>query len=197
MDSISSKVIWHKFIQSETKENYLEGLLFLEQNEFEILSVTIDGRRGIADVFKNYPVQICQFHIYTRISKLLTKKPKTEAGKDLKQINDPFIYLRLSENELGRTLARFCHKHSSFLEEINDKGKPKHKRIIQDLKTFKRSMKKLFVYQDYPELNIPNTTNHLDGGINPKIKDLARKHRGMRKSRRNKLITVLLNSLGK
>ena len=36
-DSISRQVVWHKFIQSETKENYLEGLNFLLEKGFEIL----------------------------------------------------------------------------------------------------------------------------------------------------------------
>ena len=56
----------------------------------------------------------------------------------------------------------------------------------------------LFTYQDYPNLNIPNTTNHIDGGINPKLKELNRKHRGMRIDRRNKLLVKLLyNLMGK
>jgi hypothetical protein len=55
----------------------------------------------------------------------------------------------------------------------------------------------LFAFQDYPEQNIPNTTNHLDGGVNPKIKKLVYDHRGLNKTRRNKLIEVLVWSLGK
>ena len=39
----------------------MEGLRYLEERGFEILSVTIDGRRGIKSVFSDYPVQICQF----------------------------------------------------------------------------------------------------------------------------------------
>ena len=48
----------------------------------------------------------------------------------------------------------------------------------------------LFTYQDYP-----NTTNHIDGGINPKLKELNRKYRGMRIDWRNKLVTILLYNL--
>ena len=54
-DSISRQIVWHKFIQSETKENYLEGLNFLLEKGFKVLSVTIDGRRGIPVVFRKYP----------------------------------------------------------------------------------------------------------------------------------------------
>ena len=56
-------------------------------------------------------------------------------------------------------------------------------------------MNRLFTFQQYPELNIPNTTNHIDGGINTKLKDLNRRHRGMKQSRRNKLFVNLLYNL--
>jgi len=53
----------------------------------------------------------------------------------------------------------------------------------------------LFTYQDYLSLNIPNTTNHVDGGINTKLKELNRQHRGMRRDRRDKLLVKLLYDL--
>jgi len=36
----------------------------------------------------------------------------------------------------------------------------------------------------------------VDGGVNPKLKDLNRRHRGMRIDRRNKLLMKLLSDLG-
>ena len=197
-DSISRQVVWHKFIQSETKENYLEGLNFLLEKGFEILSVTIDGRRGIPVVFRKYPVQVCQFHIQKRIRTLLTQNPRSDAGKELKEINSIFIQNRLTEKELGKTLALYCRRNYHFLIEKNDQGKYKHNRIIRALKTYKRNLKHLFTYQEYLDRNIPNTTNHVDGGVNPKLKELNRKHRGMRIDRRNKLLVKLLyNLMGK
>ena len=41
-------------------------------------------------------------------------------------------------------------------------------------------MNRLFTFQQYPRLNIPKTTNHIDGGINTKLKDLNRRHSGDR-----------------
>jgi len=190
-------VLWFKFIESEKKEHYLEGLKFLIEKGFTILSVTIDGRRGIASVFSKYPVQVCQFHVQKRVSTLLTKNPRTNEGKELKQINDLFIKNRLTEKQLGRTLALFCKRNHAFLTERNEQGNYKHYRIIQALRCYKRNMKYLFTFQKYSNLNIPNTTNHIDGGINPKLKELNRIHRGMRVDRRNKLLTLLLLNLKK
>ena len=66
----------------------LEGLNYILQKGFKIQSITLDGRKGIPEIFRNYPVQICQFHIQKRISTLITKNPRTEAGKELNQINN-------------------------------------------------------------------------------------------------------------
>jgi hypothetical protein len=66
----------------------LEGLNYLLEKGFKILSVTIDGRKGIDSVFRNYPIQICQFHIQQRVRNLITDNPKSVAGKELKQINN-------------------------------------------------------------------------------------------------------------
>lgn len=195
-DTISQAVVWHKFITSETKQEYQKGLDFLLKEGFEIQSVTIDGRKGIPCIFKAYPVQVCQFHIQKRIQKLLTKNPKSEAGKELQQINNLFIKNRLTEQELGKTLALYCRRNSSFLEEKTQDKKYKHIRIIQALRSYKRNMKYLFTHQKYSTLNIPNTTNHVDGGVNTKLKDLIRRHRGMKIKRRNKLLVNLLYNLG-
>lgn len=195
-DAISKQVLWHKFIESETKENYLEGLKYLEEKRFEIQSVTIDGRRGIPVIFGKYPVQICQFHIQKRIRTLLTQNPRSEAGKELKEINSLFVKNRLMEQELGETLALYCRRNYHFLVEKNEEGKYKHTRIIQALKCFKRNIKYIFTFQKYPDLEIPSTSNHVDGGVNTKLKELNRLHKGMRTDRRNKLLVNLLYNLG-
>ena len=194
-DSMSEKVIWYKFIQSETKAEYQEGLDYLLQKGFDILSVTIDGRRGIPGVFKAYPLQLCQFHIQKRVRTLITQNPKSQAGKELKQINSLFIKNRLKEQELGETLGLYCKRNFYFLSQRNDQGDYKHKRIIQALRCYKRNIRNLFTFQKYLNLNIPNTTNDIDGGINTKLKDLNRRHRGMNISRRNKLLINLVYNL--
>lgn len=146
-------------------------------------------------MFRKYQVQICQFHVQKRVSSLITKNPYSYAGKELRHINTLFIRNRLTEQELGHTLALYCRRNAYFLNETNERGKPKHTRIIQALRCYKRNMRHLFTYQKYPELQIPNTTNHIDGGVNPKVKDLVRRHRGMRIDRRNTLLINLLYNL--
>jgi hypothetical protein len=89
----------------------------------------------------------------------------------------------------------YCKRNSDFLSERNDQGGYKHQRLIKALRCFKRNIKQIFIFQKLPQLNIPNTTNDIDGGINTKLKNLNRRHRGMNIQRRNKLLVNLLYNL--
>ena len=91
VDALTGEVLWFKFLKNETNLDYKEGLNYLESRGFEIIGVVTDGRRGLANVFRNYPYQICLFHIQKGVRTLLTKNPKSEAGKNLYLINKTFI----------------------------------------------------------------------------------------------------------
>lgn len=56
----------------------------LEARGWVFTAAVVDGRRGLANVFKDIPVQVCQFHQLQTVTKYLTRRPKTEAGKELK-----------------------------------------------------------------------------------------------------------------
>lgn len=194
-DVLSNNVLWNKFIESETNENYAEGLNFLLKNNIKVLSVTTDGRKGVSNVFKDYPVQICQFYVQKRILSKTTINPKTECGKKLKYIATHFIKEKWNKERFSEEISKISIEFKDFLNEKNDENQYKHKKLRSALFGIKTVLPNLFTFQDYSELKIPNTTNHLDGGINTKIKDLVRRHRGMKISRRNKLIVNLLYNL--
>ncbi|MEW6408460.1 MAG: hypothetical protein AB1465_07440, partial [Patescibacteria group bacterium] len=50
----------------------------------------------------------------------------------------------------------------------------------------------LYTYQKYPELNIPNTTNSLDGTFSH-LKDMLRIHRGLKRTQKLKMIDEILS----
>jgi hypothetical protein len=186
--------MWFKFIKNETNRDYQEGLNYLESRGFEILSVTTDGRRGLSVIFKKYSYQVCQNHIQRGVSILLTKSPRSEAGRDLHYINNNFIKYKLTEQELGKTLASYTKIHRDYLNEPSesDPNKLKHQRLFKGLKKYKNNMKHLFTYQLNP-LEFKNTTNDLDGGLFSTLKQLLNNHRGLTKERRKRLIILYFN----
>ena len=87
-------------------------------------------------------------------------------------------------------------KWSSFLKEkIIDSSTGKWFYTYKSLRSAYQSLKidlpYLFTYQKYPELNIPNTTNSLDGCF-AYLKDLVRVHRGTNKTFKRKIIQEIL-----
>ena len=157
----------------------------------------MDGRRGIPAVFKRYIVQLCQFHFQQSILKKTTQRPKSELGMLLKFIAKQFIKERWSRELFTEIYETLSINYKPYLEEKNEQENYIHKEMRTAMRSLKTSLPCLFSNLDYPQLNIPNTTNHIDGGVNPKLKELVRNHRGMKLQRRDKLIQVLLTGLGK
>jgi hypothetical protein len=201
VDSITGQVVWAKFIKSETNIHYQEGLDYLESRGFEILGVVSDGRRGLAGIFSKYPYQVCQFHIQKGVSVLLTRSPKSDTGKDLKQFNDTFIKLRLTKAQFMEQMEIYLKTHLDYINERSeiDPAKYRHTRLRKALNKYNLNHKYMFTFQTNMQLQtqIPNTTNHIDGGVFSPLKRAVNNHPGTTKQRRKGLIILFLNSRGK
>ena len=66
-----------------------------------------------------------------------------------------------------------------------------HKRVRSAYRSLKTNLPYLFTYQKYPELNIPNTTNSLDGYFS-RLKKLLNVHSGLNEKRKFKIIVEIL-----
>ncbi len=62
MDGINHEILIWKHIQTARVEDYKYLRVELLNLGYTILSVTIDGKRGVSNVFKDSPVQMCHFH---------------------------------------------------------------------------------------------------------------------------------------
>lgn len=199
-DLNSQRVVYASFISSETIQVYRTGIEYLLNHGYIIESVTIDGRTGISRLFESYgiPVQICQFHVQKRIRTRTTRNPRSECGRDLSNIATRFIRERWTRQEFEVAVLDILETYEDFLKEKGDTGQYKHRNLRSALYGIRSALPNLFTCIDpkYTHLAIPNTTNHIDGGINTKVKDLVRRHRGMKIERRNKLILHLLIHIG-
>jgi hypothetical protein len=191
------KAIWWHNVDGERMAHYHYGRKILEAMGWKFCAVVVDGRRGFINVFQGIPVQMCQFHQIKQVGRYLTRRPKTDAAKELWELT-----LTLTETDevtFSRALAVWHAKWDTYIEEktINTfiTGKSKwfytHKKVRSAYFSLKRNLPYLFTYLKYPELNIPNTTNDLDGSFSALKKKLAA-HHGLRKDRRYKVISELL-----
>lgn len=188
------KNLWWQSINSETPAAYLEARQCLERRGFQLQAVVLDGKRGVKAIFKDIPTQMCHFHQLQIIKRYLTSRPKLPAGKELRA-----IALTLTKsNEINFTddLVRWHQKWQNFLKEKSFRDDRQcwfytHKRIRSAYRSLTTNLPHLFTYLKYPNLEIPNTTNCLDGYFN-RLKHLLSVHRGTIRKRRDKIIHEIL-----
>ncbi len=83
---------------------------------YTILSVTIDGKRGVSNVFKDYPVQMSHFYQKRIIQRYITLHLKLEASQELKKIVTRLKYS--DESRFIKALDIWYIKYKDFLNEI-------------------------------------------------------------------------------
>ncbi len=189
------KNIWSTEVDREIMATYYYGRKILEDRGWIFTAVVVDGRRGMTTVFKDIPVQICQFHQMKTVTKYLTRKPETDPGKELR-----FITLTLSkskEKDFTKLLVDWKKKWNEYITDKTYVTGTKHwyythKKVRSAFMSLERNLPYLFTYQKYPELKIPNTTNSLDGSF-IHLKEKVKIHHGLRKDRRYKVIEEILD----
>lgn len=186
--------IWWNEVSSEKIVHYRDGRKILEERGWTFLAAVVDGRRGLATVFKDIPVQVCQFHQVKTVTKYLTRRPKNEAGVELRQL--ALTLTRTTEKVFMKELVAWEKKWHDFISEKTLVLGSKHwyythKNVRSAYMSLKHNLPFLFTYQKYPEINIPNTTNTIDGYF-ASVKKKVAAHHGLRKDRRYKMICELL-----
>jgi hypothetical protein len=188
------KNIWWAEVSKEIMATYYYGRKILESKGWVFTAAVVDGRRGMTTVFKDIPVQICQFHQMKTVTKYLTRRPETPAGQELRSI---MLQLpRSNEKEFAKLLADWKRQWSNIITDKTSVAGTKywyytHKKVRGAYLSLERNLPYLFTYQKYPKLNIPNTTNSLDGSF-AHLKDKVKIHHGLRRDRRYKMIEEIL-----
>ena len=177
--------------------HYRFGRSIVQEKGWTITAAVVDGKRGFINVFKDIPVQLCQFHQIKQVTKYLTRRPQTDAGKELRTL--VLTLTKVDEATFTAALAAWHTKWGSFIEEKTTNsfvtGKQKwyytHGKVRSAYRSLKHNLPYLFTYLKYPELKIPNTTNSLDGFF-AQLKKKLGVHHGLRKDRRYKVISEIL-----
>ena len=175
---------------------YQLGRSAIENQGIKIKAIVLDGKPGVRNLFLDVPVQMCHFHQKQIIQRYLTLRPKLEAGIELKAIADTLV--GATEKEFTGKLYCWHNKWELFLKEkttdlITGKWHYTHRRIRSAYHSLKTNLPYLFTYLKYPELNIPNTTNSLEGSFSH-LKEKVGIHRGLKKPIKFKMIEEILHN---
>ncbi|MEI7758546.1 MAG: hypothetical protein WCI80_05875 [Bacteroidota bacterium] len=188
------KNIYWKEVNKETPQEYLEGRRYIESQGYKIQAVVLDGKKGVKEVFKDVPVQLCQFHQMKTVTRYLTRKPELEASKQLRNI---MMKLTIStEKDFVIKLNDWYIEWGDFIiqktkNEETGRWFYTHSRLRSAYMSLRNNIGYLFTFERYPEYRIPNTTNSLDGMFSH-LKKRINIHRGLRQDRRYKLIQAYL-----
>lgn len=171
------------------RENTEEWIYFLAklQPHGTPYVVVCDAQKGllkaVATVYPGVLVQRCLVHV-TRQAKLwLTQRPKTTAGQELLALVRQLSLVRTLRHK-RKWLRQFCHwkrRHHDFLKERTEATSGRswytHRvlRAVRSLLT--NATPDLFRF--VRDSSIPRTSNHVEGGLNARLKELRRCHRGM------------------
>jgi len=185
-DSYGKRNLYWNYVTNETIHLYKQGIRLLKLKGWDIKAVVCDGRRGLFKAFPGCPVQMCHFHQQMIVRRYLTRNPRTEAGQKLRQLS--LFLTSIDKASWCFSLEQWHLKWGNYIKEKTidpDTGKwhYTHKRLRSAYRSLKTNTPYLFTYQDYPDLNIPNTTNSLDGSFT-NLKSKLRNHSGLKRERK-------------
>jgi len=193
-DAISKENLLKYYVKQETNALYVQGIDELKVKGFTIVAIVCDGRKGLIQSFPNIPVQMCQFHQAAIIRRYLTKKPKLQAAKELMEVVD--LMKKTDKESFVGALDLWFQKWEKFLNErsvnaVSKKSFYTHKKLRSAYRSLKTNQPWLFTWYNHFELNIPNTTNAIDGHF-ADLKTKLRNHNGLSIKRKKKFIDGFL-----
>lgn len=182
----------HRFTDNENYEEIREDLENLKTLGLNIVSVTCDGHpailKAIKTVFKEIPTQRCLVHIQRMCLIWLTSQPKSEAGKELREL--VLKINKIKENndkvEFKKLLKQWHVKHKDYINQKSLNAETlrywyTHKMVRRAFVTIKRALPNMFYYIE--NSSIPKTTNSIESYFGH-LKNHLDIHRGMTKKNR-------------
>jgi hypothetical protein len=194
-DSITGQILFKQYVKQETNKLYLSGIEEIARRGIKIQAIICDGRKGLLQLFEGIPIQMCNFHQVAIIRRYLTKKPKMQASKELWE--HVLLLVKTDKESFEGGLNAWHTKWNTFLNErkldLNGKNRYVHKRLRSAYRSLKNNLPWLFTWYDHMHLNLPNTTNAIDGHF-ADLKNKLRNHNGLSIERKKKFIDEFLKA---
>jgi hypothetical protein len=200
-DSKAGVLFW-RFSKGEYKQEIKDDILFLKSNGYHLKGTIVDGKNSLVNASKEHevPVQRCLVHIQKGIRKIITRKPKNLASKELKEWS---LFLNKIHNNyeakiLIRWFIRLYRRHEYCIKERSEKfnfrtNKKKwwytHKKTRTAYRLVINGFGEMFTFLRYE--NMPKDTNGIEGFFSQLDTKISR-HRGLIQSKKESLISWFL-----
>ncbi|MBW4730281.1 IS256 family transposase, variant Zn-binding type [Prevotella melaninogenica] len=144
-------------------------------------------RRRLSLVVDSFTVQI--------VRRLLTNNPHLPAGVELLALMRRMFSMR--KEEFITAFDKWCDKWKEFLNErtllISGKTTYTHRRLRTARRSIKTHLPWIYTCEEYPDMQIPNTTNLLEG-FNSQLKRALHNHNGLNEANKKKFIDGFINT---
>lgn len=197
VDHDSGKAIYLDFISHEKAEDYLRALQSIKSRGFVIKGVIIDGFRALFDIFSDYKIQMCHFHMKKIVTRYLTGNPRLQASKELAAIVERLT--KLDKVAFTQEYADWNARWHTVLCERTvsmDTGKwcYTHKKLRTAVNSLNYYMEYLFTYLSPECVGMPNTNNMIEGLFSA-LKKRLNVHAGMKEDSRKRFIKGFFKAL--
>ena len=196
MDNTTKAVLYYAIVSHETNSAYKQGIDHLASLGVDVQSITCDGRRGLRTLFTHTPCQMCQFHQIQIVTRYLTRRPKNIVSIELRWL--ALNLTQLNKTDFTKCLDQWYLTHEDYLSKRStndDNGRTwyTHKRLRSAYRSLRINSDWLFTYQEYEHLDMPNTTNSLEG-LFSELKRQLHSHHGLNEQRKLRFIKKFLRS---
>lgn len=196
-DPNAPETVYAHECEHESTFEYQMAYAALREKGFIFSAIVTDGRFVAVDwLFPGIPVQMCHFHQLQIVIRYLTLNPKLEAGIELLELVRTLPTTdEASFTDAFKLWLRTWHTflQDKTIDPETNRWHWTHKRLRQARDSIAAHLPILFTFQRHPELNIPNTTNSLDGCFK-KAKIAIGVHAGLVPARQIKLALAILFS---
>ena len=185
---------------SETNNDYYMAIHALMDVEIRPKACVLDGRKGLAILLEEegIHVQMCHFHMWQIVRRYLTNSPVLEPNIELKLIMDSFLskHTYTDKKLFSAQIIGWKQRNLNWLNEKhrNEHGKLEwtHADTRKAYNAIISHAKWLFTYEKYPDLNIPKTSNIIEGKFG-NAKDKLKLHHGYTDKLKIKIFFSLLS----
>lgn len=178
---LTKKSIAYEYIDKESYYNILPMLIKLKSQGLNPKTITLDGHRkvieAILEIWPAMIIQRCLFHIQNQGLMWLRTYPKTQAGRELRDLLSSLTSIRTKQEMkiFILTYQRWRYKHQTFIKQL-----PRHSVANIDLKRtvglISNALPNMFHF--LKDRNIASTTNFLENFYS-QLKHQYQRHRGL------------------
>ena len=201
LDSQTGIPLYMAFVRSETVKDYVDAVSSMEERDYSIRGLIIDGKQSLFRTFSEYRVQMCQFHMQQIVRRYLTLSPRMLASRELKELVGRLH--KADEADFKRDYQEWKDKWKDTIghKSLHKDGKMHytHQRLRAAMNSLNFYLPYLFTYQREDCKGMPNTNNKIEGTFTDLKKNLNN-HSGLTIENRKRFISgfflALAESLG-